>query len=128
MTRTFVFIFCLLTAAACTKPAKLDDQLLGTWSMEKVLEYGNDVSKKHNPNKNRWIEFNADGTFVSGGNPDEHNTGKWTIDHANSILFIDSDMEDDNSEWYITMEGDLTTWKGIGHPRKENTTLIYKRK
>ncbi|MBK8776303.1 MAG: hypothetical protein IPO25_02390 [Saprospiraceae bacterium] len=29
----------------------------------KVIEYGADVTSKHNPANNRWITFNPDGTF-----------------------------------------------------------------
>ena len=77
----------------------LEDKLVGEWKMEKVFEYGNDVTKKHNPKNNRWIRFNRDGTFVSDGDPYGRNTGRWTVENRDSILFIDSDVDDDDSKW-----------------------------
>jgi len=96
--------------------------------MDKVYEYENDVTEKHNPKNDRWIEFKADGTFISDGEPFGRNTGHWTTDNEKSILFIDSDVDDDDSEWKVTFDNDQVIWTGIGHPRKENTKLIHKRK
>ena len=76
---------------------------------------------------NRWIIFNDDGTFISGGDPFGKNTGKWKIDDNKSVLFIDSNIDDDDSEWNVKFNGDEMTWTGIGHPRKENTKLIHTR-
>lgn len=114
---------------SCTRTVVvLDERIMGTWVMDKVYEYNNDVTSEHNPNNDRWIEFKADGTFVSDGTPFGRNTGRWTADNEKSILYIDSDVDDDDSEWYVTFTDDETTWKGIGHPRKENTRLVHKRK
>ena len=99
----------------------------GKWMMEKVYEYDNDVTEKHNPKHNRWFEFNVDGTFVSDGDPFGRNTGKWTMDYENSVLFIYSVMDDDDSEWKVVVDGDQMTWVGIGHPRKQNTRVVYKK-
>ena len=96
--------------------------------MEKVYEYGKDVTESHNPQHDRWIEFKDDGTFVSDGTPFGRNTGRWKVDNETSILYIDSDVDDDDSEWHITFDKDLCTWTGIGHPRKENTKLVHRRK
>ena len=113
---------------SCNTSEKLDKKIIGEWTMEKVYEYGEDVSARHNPNNNRWIKFNEDGTFVSGGDPFGRNTGKWKIDNDKSILFIDSDVDDDDSEWNVTFEEDKMIMTGIGHPRKENTKLVHKGK
>ena len=96
--------------------------------MDKVYEYGNDVTEKNNPKSDRWIEFKADGSFISDGEPFGRNTGRWRTDNEDSILFIDSDVDDDDSEWKVTFDNDQVIWTGIGHPRKENTKLIHKRK
>jgi hypothetical protein len=95
--------------------------------MEKVYEYGLDVTAKHNPGGNRYFKFNPDGTFISDGDPFGKNTGRWKVNNEKSILFIDSDVEDDDSEWNVTFKDDGTTWTGIGHPRKENTKLVHKK-
>lgn len=96
--------------------------------MVSVLEYGKDVTAKHNPAHDRYIELKADGTFVSDGTPFGRNTGRWTFDGTTRVLAIDSDVDDDDSEWLVEFSGDdEIIWTGIGHPRKQNTKLIHKR-
>ncbi len=122
---SFALILASVFIPGCSSRATLEKQLLGKWTMEKVYEYGGDSSLKHNPNHNRYFQFNPDGTFISDGDPFGRNTGRWTVDNEKSILFIDSDVEDDDSEWNVMMAGDSTIWTGIGHPRKENTKLVH---
>jgi hypothetical protein len=126
--KQFIFLVTILLTTSCQRSETLDDKIIGTWTMQKVYEYDNDVTSKHNPKNDRWIEFKADGSFVSGGEPFGRNTGRWTADNDNFILQIDSDVDDDDSDWKVTFDQDLMTWTGIGHPRKENTKLIHKRK
>lgn len=45
-----------------------------------------------------------------------------------AALFLDSEVEDDDSEWKVSFTADLMLWTGIGHPRKEQTKLVHKRK
>jgi hypothetical protein len=117
-----------LMVLSCGSPDKLDRQLVGTWMMHNVFEYDKDVTEIHNPSDNRWIEFKEDGSFVSDGDPFGRNTGRWKADHETSVLYLDSDREDDDSEWKVTITGDQLIWTGIGHPRKENTKLVHSRK
>ncbi|MBN7799546.1 hypothetical protein J0A67_01670 [Algoriphagus aestuariicola] len=121
-------ILLLLFLSSCGQSDQLDRKIIGTWTMEKVYEYENDVTEKHNPAQDRWIEFKSDGSFVSEGKPFGRNTGYWTADNEASILYIDSDVDDDDSEWSVAFDKNQTIWTGIGHPRKENTKLIHKRK
>ena len=93
--------------------------------MEKVFQGQVDVTHIHNPNKNRWIEFKADYTFVSDGDPFGRNTGKWSINELTKVLFIHSDIENDDSEWNLVIEGDKIIWTGIGNEWKENFKLIH---
>ena len=123
-----IFLLTGILATSCNKPEKLDSKIIGIWMMEKVYEYDNDVTEKHNPKNNRWIEFKADGSFISDGDPFGRNTGRWTVDNTKSILYIDSDVDDDDSEWKVTFENDEVIWTGIGHPRKENTKIVHRRK
>ena len=122
-----LFLFVLIFLFGCGSSADLEKQITGSWKMEKVYEFGKDVSQKHNPDNNRWIEFEEDGTFVSDGDPFGKNTGRWKIDNSKSVLFIDSDVDDDDSQWNLTFDGDKMIWTGIGQSRKENTKLIHKR-
>ncbi|WP_127122315.1 hypothetical protein [Chryseotalea sanaruensis] len=126
--RFTILLLAVMITTSCKQSEKLDVKIIGTWTMEKVYEYDNDVTDNHNPENNRWIEFKTDGSFVSDGAPFGRNTGSWTADNNNSILYIDSEIDDDDSEWKVTFDHDQTIWTGIGHPRKENTKLIHKRK
>lgn len=126
MKKILLILFSTTVFSGCQQ-STLDQQLVGAWTMEKVYEYENDVTEKHNPQGNRWIELKEDGTFISDGDPYGRNTGRWSVDNKNSILYIDSDVDDDDSEWKVSFEGDQVIWTGIGHPRKENTRLVHKR-
>lgn len=128
MKSNLTIILAVLALASCSQSENLEEKIIGTWTMEKVYEYDSDVTEKHDPKDERWIEIKADGTFVSDGEPFGRNTGRWSADNEKSLLFIDSEVDDDDSEWKVTFDQDHTTWTGIGHPRKENTKLVHKRK
>jgi len=128
MKHPLLLLFTSLLTVSCTQPDQLDQQINGTWAMDKVYEYNIEVTEKHNPKKDRWIEFKTDGSFVSDGEPFGRNTGKWTVDNEQAVLFLDSVVDDDDSEWKVTFTTDLMVWTGIGHLRKEQTRLVHKRK
>ncbi len=128
MKHPLLLLFISLLTLSCTHPDQLDQQIIGTWAMDKVYEYDIEVTEKHNPKKDRWIEFKTDGSFVSDGEPFGRNTGKWTADNQQTVLFLDSAVDDDDSEWKVSFTADLMLWTGIGHPRKEETKLVHKRK
>lgn len=125
-----ILLIILITTliVSCGQSDHLDQRIIGTWTLDKVYEYTNDVTEKHNPKNDRWIEFKEDGSFVSDGEPFGRNTGRWKVDNEKAILYIDSDVDDDDSEWKVTFVQDKTIWTGIGHPRKESTKLVHKRK
>lgn len=128
MKHPLLLLFTSLLTFACTHPDQLDQQIIGTWAMDKVYEYDIEVTEKHNPKKDRWIEFKADGSFVSDGEPFGRNTGKWTADNQQAVLFLDSVVDDDDSEWKVIFSDDQMLWTGIGHIRKEQTKLVHRRK
>ena len=105
----------------------IESQIVGRWSMTKVLQHDNDVTAEHNPEGERWIEFRADKTFLSGGAPFGENTGSWSLKEGGKILFLDSSVENDDSEWDLHIMGDEMQWTGIGDPGKEAFTLIHSR-
>lgn len=103
-----------------------DKELLATWKMVKVVEKGNDITTKLNPNNDRWITFKEDLHFESGGTPYGSNTGTFTLDQEKGILSLFSNAgEGDNSQWQIRIAQDSMVWKGIGTERQENTLVYY---
>lgn len=101
-------------------------QLVDTWKMVKVVEKENDITKKLNPNNDRWISFRADKTFESDDTPYGKNTGTYTLDKTSSVLSLFSDAgEGDNSQWKIRFTTDSMVWKGIGSERQESTLVHY---
>jgi len=117
---TFIFSF-----IACSSG---EGDITGKWMMHTVYESGNDVTKVHNPDVDRWIEFKSDGSFKSGGTPYGINTGSYNLDPRTLELFIDSDSgEDDDSRWTVRFEDDRMIWKGLGSERAENFRLVHVR-
>lgn len=98
-------------------------QIVGNWKMVGVLEYGKNTTSTHNPKDNRFIIINNDGTFLSGGDPFGENNGTWSL--SENVISIDSEVDDDDSDWNVTFCNDTMVWTGIGHPRKENTSLLH---
>lgn len=101
------YFFCtfLLVAGwvSCQRSVISTEQLVGKWAMGAIMQNGTDVSAQHNPNDNRWIELNPNGTFVSDGDPYGRNTGKWTFDGNTRELYLDSDVgEGDDSYWLLS--------------------------
>lgn len=128
MKKSIYFLICVsLIIVSCVPKNQQEDKLIGKWSMHKIYDGETDVTSEHNPKNNRWIEFKEDGSFESDGDPYGQNTGNWNIDAGKSILFINSDSDDDDSEWNISFKGDQTIWTGIGTPRKEGFKLIHRK-
>lgn len=100
--------------------------------MAQIVQDGtNDVSAEHNPENNRFILFNADQTFESGGDPYGKNTGTWRMDETSRELFLNSDAgAEDDSYWIVSIDGRTMNWQGarfefnkrflITHTRTEN--------
>lgn len=102
--------------------------IIGKWKMVTVLEGNQDISPTLNPDNDRWIKFNADGTFESGGGPHGTNSGTYQVDDDAKTLHIDSDAgEGDDSNWRIQFREDLLYLRGIGSNRQEMTTVISQR-
>ncbi len=106
-----------------------DIDITGTWELHKVIQYGREVTPQHNPYKERYLILREDNTFESGGRPYGKNTGTYTFDTSDRILFMDSDAgPEDDSKWLVDMRGDTMYWKGIGTEWAESFEMIQVRK
>jgi Lipocalin-like domain len=123
----YLSLFLLVVACTNNSSTSVAERLIGKWEMAQVSDAGKDVTTVHNPQQNRWIRFNSDGSFNSGGDPYGDNKGRYEIDNNKPILFIYSSDENDDSEWNLYIEGTEMTWTGIGSPKKEGFKLIFKR-
>lgn len=122
------FICISLLLVSCSSNKSLEKQILGKWTMEEVYDGEQNVTSQHNPQKNRWIKFNRNGSFESGGDPFGYNDGNWEFNKEKSTLFLDSKTDDDDSEWKLSFQNDNTMiWTGIGTPRQEGFKLVHKR-
>ena len=93
--------FCLLACTlACSSP-KQSAKLTNKWMLHTVLRNGNDVTERHNPNNERWIEFQSDSTFTSGGRPFGDNSGRWTLETQDKqqtlYIYSNAGNDDDSS-------------------------------
>jgi len=134
--KAFYFSLILILNFSCEEkstvrgipPDAYSPKMIGKWSMEQVKDVELDVTTMHNPQKNRWIQFYADHTFVSDGDPYGRNTGKWSIDPALEELYLDSDEgEGDDSYWHIRFYQDRMIWKGRRSDFTTRFTLTHKR-
>lgn len=132
MNKALILIFCF--SMACCSSSKLPadevtNQLLGRWIMQSVIMDGaTNVTDEHNPNKNRYIIFNADHTFESGGDPHGRNTGRWSMEMPAKMLHLDSDAgEDDDSYWILSIDADQMNWQGAQFEFNKRFAIIHKR-
>lgn len=117
----------LLFIQTSCKNKPVAEQIEGKWLMIEVLQYDRDVTAEHNPNSDRWIRFYGDKTFKSDGTPFGENHGTWYLKSGDRVLYINSSVDNDDSEWNLTFSADRMQWTGIGDPGKEAYTLIFKK-
>ncbi len=102
------------------------DEIQGKWNMYKVIQDAKDVTAEHNPNKDRYVIFNKDNTFESGGKPFGKNTGKYDFNLNDKTLFLDSDAgQEDDSYWKVTFKSDTMYWQGYGSEWAKDFVLIH---
>ncbi len=124
----FLLLTFLVFFSSVTQSQNLEERLTGKWKMSKVVQGGQDVTEKHNPKGNRYFIFKRDGTFESGGDPYGINTGRFFVNNLQQSLFIDSNVgPDDDSMWYVSIEGEKLIWKGFGTEWAEGFELIHVR-
>jgi len=129
-----ILIISLLFIYTCSEEISVKDKIIGKWKMIKVKELSEDVTERHNPDKNRWIRFIEDrniergGLFESGRDNVKENSGKWFYDKNENELYLDSDAgEDDDSYWLVTIEGNTMFWKGRKFEFNKRFEIEYER-
>ena len=126
----YVGVILLTMFISCSQDTSLRGKIEGQWKMIKVLDRSIDVTKDHNPGKDRWIKFMKDeqvpngGLFESGRGNKKENTGRWSI--KGFELFIDSDAgDDDDSYWQVIIKGDEMHWIGQRFDFNKRFEIFY---
>jgi hypothetical protein len=129
-----MLIISLIFIYTCSEELSVTEKIIGKWEMIKVKELSEDVTERHNPDKNRWIRFIEDrniergGLFESGRDNVKENSGKWFYDKNENELYLDSDAgEDDDSYWSVTVEGNTMLWKGRKFEFNKRFEIEYKK-
>jgi len=129
-----MLIISLIFIYTCSQELSVTEKIIGKWEMIKVKELSEDVTERHNPDKNRWIRFIEDrniergGLFESGRDNVKENSGKWFYDKNENELYLDSDAgEDDDSYWSVTVEGNTMLWKGRKFEFNKRFEIEYKK-
>lgn len=125
--RYILIILCIGLLFLNFKDTEPKDLIIGTWELVSVYEDSIDVTSNHDPFDERYIRFLESGQFESDGRPFEFNKGDWMLNEDASILEIHSSVENDDSAWYLRIQGDKMEWKGIGNEWKEQFLLCFKR-
>ena len=113
---------------AYSQSDSLSKLIIGKWKMVKVLELSKDVTERHNPDNNRWINFKEDSTFESGAGEKSENTGRWTIIEKEKELFLDSDAgEEDDSYWEVKFDDSKMYWKGKHFEFNKRFEIMHER-
>jgi hypothetical protein len=119
-------LFITLLFLGCTSDN--GDDITGKWLMHKVIQDGKDVSSEHDPHDERFLILRDDSSIESGGGPYGKNTGKYVFNSEDHTLFLDSDAgSDDDSQWKITIRGDIMHWQGNGSEWATGFELIHLR-
>ena len=126
--RRVSLIFIFLTFS-CSSGNDIKKEIIGKWKMTKVKELSEDVTQRHNPDKDRWIRFKEDDeTFESGKGDTKGNSGKWSYNEKENELYLDSDAgEDDDSYWSVTIIKDTMVWKGRKFEFNKRFEIEYSR-
>jgi len=129
-----MLIISLIFIYTCSEEISVTDKIIGKWEMIKVKDLSEDVTERHNPDKNRWIRFIEDrnieggGLFESGRDNEKENSGKWFYDKNENELYLDSDAgEDDDSYWSVFIEENTMLWKGRKFEFNKRFEIDYER-
>lgn len=128
MRYTFMIAALVTCLLGCNNEPSLSEQLGGKWLMQTVSINGENRAGQLNPTGDRWIDFQANGTFNSGSGDSRENGGTYTLDETSGRLELDSDAgPGDDSNWHISFSKDSMYMRGIGTDRQENSLVAFTR-
>lgn len=129
MARYFIISIGIILLTACSAGKISVSSLSTTWTMDKVYEKKVNVTNRENPNRDRYISFQADGTFMSGGEPYGDVTGTWEILPDRTLLITPSNHDEvGTSQWIATIKGATMVWRGTGNDELERLEVHWLKK
>jgi hypothetical protein len=124
MRKSLILAGLILVSISCQQSKSLRVQLTGKWRIQKILIYDEDVSAVQNPDKERWISFDREGRFASGGEPYGENSGTFSLGGDDHMLLLGSDAgAGDDSYWHIEISEDTLVMHGVGTERQNNSVV-----
>lgn len=114
-------------------PDKAIESVVGKWQLEKVYAGGREITSNPNAESRSWIEFNADGTYMSQG--ESNDRGSYRLNENHSVLYLESEQKSETTsaipahrltEYTITIKDGMLTML----PKSENsgsTKFVYHR-
>ena len=78
---------CFVLSACNIQQVKEPDSITGKWKIYKTNIGGRDISKSSDPTNENGIEFRADGTFYSFGNPGHRDEGVYYMEEEGVLTF-----------------------------------------
>jgi hypothetical protein len=79
----FVVALCCLS---CNNKQDIPQGLIGKWKIFYTKMNGKDISKSADPTNENGLEFQADGNYISFGNPRHQDKGIYEVNKDNLLL------------------------------------------
>lgn len=110
-------------------PVKIIQYIPGSWTIEQVLRGKEDITGTDTLARNQRIEFNREGRYMSYTGTEMIDSGAYRINENTSRLYLQSDVEDSESEWnvWFSPKGMMTIQLINGNKHAENFRYVYRR-
>lgn len=79
----YLLVLCCLS---CNNNQDIPEGLVGKWKMYYTKFNAKDISKSSDPTNENGLEFQANGDYISFGNPRHEDEGTYEVDQDNLLL------------------------------------------
>ncbi len=86
MLKNYLIILIFLLVACHSEQSKNSKMIVGKWKTIKTKMDKTDISKRSDPTNENGLEFRADGSFVSFGNPMNQDKGTYSFSEGGKNL------------------------------------------
>lgn len=84
--RSLLFLIVSLGCLACNNKQEVPEALIGRWKTYDTKLNARDISKRSDPTNENGLEFQANGNYISFGNPKHQDEGTYEVKKDN-LLF-----------------------------------------